>query len=123
MRVGRQKSDRVYVRRKMNTGLAVRLIRVRLNLTQAEFSERTGISVKSMPDIESNRVVLDLDELVAIAKMLRIEPAGLLAFITDLDDSRFLFPLLMAGAEGAISMVNGKTPRVRKVVDKRRHQS
>jgi transcriptional regulator with XRE-family HTH domain len=104
----------------MNTGLAVRLIRVRFNLTQAEFAERTGIAVKSIPDIESNKVALDLNELAAIAKMLGIEPAGLLAFITDLDDSRYIFPPLMAGAEGAIVEAGEKTPRIRKVVDKRR---
>jgi transcriptional regulator with XRE-family HTH domain len=78
----------------MEGWLAVRLIRVRYNLSQAEMAEQIGVNVKSMSDLESGKTTLTLTHITAYAKFLGISRAVLVDFIDQVADPKCIFPAL-----------------------------
>ncbi len=101
-------------------GLAMRLIRVRFNLSQAEFAEKTGLPGKTIPDLECGNTPLSLERLDAIAKMLGIGSPNLLAFIKALEETDFLIPPLVSESKKMPSVSAKRIPRIEKIRDRSR---
>jgi transcriptional regulator with XRE-family HTH domain len=87
----------------MEAWLAVRLIRVRYNLSQAEMAEHIGVKVTSMTDIESGKVTLTLDHIAAYAKFLSVSRGALVDFIDQLADPKCIFPALQGSKPPKVS--------------------
>jgi transcriptional regulator with XRE-family HTH domain len=90
----------------MESWLAVRLIRVRYNLSQAEMAEQIGVNVKAMTDIESGRTALTLTHIAAYAKFLGISRAALVDFIDQLADPKCIFPALHGAKPPKVSQTS-----------------
>lgn len=96
-----------------NIALILRLSRVRFRLTQEEVAEKTGISVKSLADLESGRVTIGIDRIQAYADMLGVQTADLVEAAEALADQTCVFPLLQRRKKGRTQKTTTKTARVK----------
>jgi transcriptional regulator with XRE-family HTH domain len=70
---------------KATIGDRVRKLRKRAALTQDELSAQTGISQTTIPDIELDKAVMDLDELSKICDVLACTPKDIIGDNYDKD--------------------------------------
>lgn len=64
----------------------IRELRLKLHLTQEEFSERIGISLQGLSNIERNRYQPTADTVDKICSAFEITPAQLLLTTSDTDE-------------------------------------
>jgi transcriptional regulator with XRE-family HTH domain len=99
----------------VNTAIALRVIRVRFNLTQAEVGNKTGIKASSVTDLESGKVVASLSVISSYAKMLGVSTASLVTFIEGFDDKAYLLPPLAAEKRSNTKKTSNASPKVKAV--------
>lgn len=98
-----------------NASLALKLIRIRFNLTQQEVSEKTGINAKSIPDLEAGRVSVSLEQVASYAQMAGLSTAALVNFIEQFSDDSYLIPPLIRDRKPNTDKTTDIQPRVNKV--------
>jgi transcriptional regulator with XRE-family HTH domain len=104
----------------MTGWLALRLIRVRYNLSQAEMAERVGVKYTSIGDLESGKVSLNLEHIAAYAKFLGTSQAVLVDFIEQLSDPKCIFPGMMGNKPPKVSEDSTTRLKAVKVAQKKK---